>query len=78
MQKRYDLHAVCLRQEYRHTRTVFNIYCFFVATVVTRTRLSVTIHVHSMYCSYFYRLGFVVCFVIFAPFKTEINRIIFK
>jgi len=78
MQKRCVLHAVCLRQEYTHTQIVFNIYCFFVATVVTVTRLNVMMYVHSMYCSYFYILGFVVCFVVFTPFKTEINRIILK
>jgi len=48
-------HALCIRsnQGCRHTLRICNIYCFFTATMVTRTRLNVTLYVNcmSLYCS---------------------------
>jgi hypothetical protein len=37
-------HALCEldNQGYRHTLSVYNIYCFFTGTVLTRTRLDIT------------------------------------
>jgi len=37
-------------REYRHTLRIFNSYCFFTATIVTGTRLNVTLHVHCLSC----------------------------
>ena len=50
-QKRCDLHAGWLRQEYRHTLIIFITYCFSTATMVTRTRLNVMLCVHCLPCS---------------------------
>ena len=38
-------HAFCVlnNQGYKHTLTICNTYCFFSATMVTRTRLNVTL-----------------------------------
>jgi len=55
MQKRYDLHAVYLRQEYRHI--IFNIYRSSAATMVTRTPLIVT----CAYCILFIFLEIRLC-----------------
>ena len=41
---------VVLRKEHRYTVIIFNIYCFSTATVVTRTRPSVTLYVHCLSC----------------------------
>ena len=42
------------KQGYTRARTYtlrfWLIYCFFTATMVTRTRLSVTLYVHCLYC----------------------------
>jgi hypothetical protein len=37
-----------VRPEYRHAVTVFNTRCFITATIVTRTQLNVTLHVHCL------------------------------
>jgi len=46
--------VICLlvvpRKERRYTVIIFNIYCFFTATVVTRTRPNVTLYVHCLSC----------------------------
>ena len=39
------LHTLRLQ---KHTLRICNIYCFFTATIVARTRLSVTFHVHCL------------------------------
>ena len=37
-------------QGYRHTLRICNTYCFATATMVTRTRLNVTLYVHCLSC----------------------------
>jgi len=32
----HDLHAGCIKQEYRYTLLIVNIYCFFMTTTVTQ------------------------------------------
>jgi len=39
---------VILRKERRYTILIFNIYCFYTATMVARTRPSVTLYVHCL------------------------------
>jgi hypothetical protein len=65
----YIAHALCMldNEGYTHTHThthtrahththiIFNIYCFSTATMVTRTCLSVTLHVHCLTCRYLCR-----------------------
>jgi hypothetical protein len=46
----YALHASWLRQEYRHILGICKIYCSSTATMVTRTRLNVTLYVHWILC----------------------------
>ena len=42
-------HGACaLHAGYRHTLGICNTYCFSTATVVTRTHLHVTLHVHCL------------------------------
>jgi len=36
-------------QGYKHTLKTCNTYCFSIATMVTQTRLSVTLYVHCVY-----------------------------
>jgi hypothetical protein len=45
-------HALCMlgNEGYRHTLRIWNNYCFTTATMVTRTRLNVTLHVHCLSC----------------------------
>jgi hypothetical protein len=45
-------HAHCMlgNEGYRHTFIICNIYCFSIATVVTRTRFTVTLHVRCLSC----------------------------
>jgi hypothetical protein len=33
---------------YKHTLRVYNTYCFVAATIVTRTRLNITLYIHYM------------------------------
>jgi len=47
--------ACCVPQ---HTLTISNTYYFFTATMVARTRLSVTLHVHCLSCFVLMKLGF--------------------
>jgi hypothetical protein len=49
-QKICDSHAGWLRHEYRHTLRIFSTYCFSTATMVTGTRLSVTLYAHCLSC----------------------------
>jgi hypothetical protein len=45
--------AICVsfnERKDRHTLITFNSYCFSTTTIVTQTRLSVTLYVHSMAC----------------------------
>jgi hypothetical protein len=44
-------HCMLDTEGYKHTLRICNTYCFFTATVATRTRLDVTLHVHCQYCS---------------------------
>jgi len=39
--------------DYKHTLRICNNYCFSNATMVARTRLSVTLRVHCRHCSFF-------------------------
>jgi hypothetical protein len=45
-------HAHCMldTKGYKHTLTICNTYCFSSTTVVTRTRLCVTLYVHWLSC----------------------------
>jgi len=43
-------HFILDTQVYRYTLKFFNTYCFSTATVVARTRLSVTLYVHCLSC----------------------------
>ena len=43
-------HSMLDYHGYRHTLRICNTYCFYMATVVTRTRLSVTLCVHCLPC----------------------------
>ena len=43
-----SFHAGNLRQEYRHNPIICSIYCFTTETMLTRTRRSVTLHVHCL------------------------------
>jgi hypothetical protein len=43
-------HCVLDTQDHRHTLTVCNTHWFSIATMVTRTRLIVTLYVHWLYC----------------------------
>ena len=45
-----DLYDGQLRQKYRHTLVVYNSYCSSTTTEVTRTRLNITLYVHSLSC----------------------------
>ena len=36
-----------------NTLRICNTYCFSIATMVARTRLNVTLHVHCLFCLYF-------------------------
>jgi hypothetical protein len=56
-QKKCDLHAGELRQKYRHALRIRNTHCFPTATMVARTRLSVTLNVHCLYSS-MYLVGY--------------------
>jgi hypothetical protein len=44
--------ALCTlsNQGYRHTFGIYNTYCFSTATMVTRTRLNVTLYVQHIAC----------------------------
>ena len=44
MTKYYMAHALC----YKHILRIRNSYCFYSATMVTRTRLNVTSYVHCV------------------------------
>jgi hypothetical protein len=50
LQKRSDLHAGQLSQEYRHTLIIFNAYCSSAAITVTRTRLIGTLYILCLSC----------------------------
>jgi hypothetical protein len=50
VQKRCDLHAGWLRQEYRHSYYLFNTYCFSMATMVMWMCLSIMFYVHCLSC----------------------------
>jgi hypothetical protein len=39
-------------ERYRHAFRIFNSYCFSMATVVTRTRLNVTLYVRCLSCMF--------------------------
>jgi hypothetical protein len=45
-------HALCMldNQNYMHTLRICNTYCFSKATMVTWTRLNVTLYVHCLSC----------------------------
>jgi hypothetical protein len=45
-------HALCTLdiQGYKHTLRIRNTYCFSTATMVTQTRLIVTLRVHCLSC----------------------------
>jgi len=44
--------ALCMldNSDYKHTLRIRNTYCFSIATMVARTRIIVTLYVHSLYC----------------------------
>jgi hypothetical protein len=44
------VHCMLLTWGYKHTLRIYNTYCFSIAPVVARTRLSVAICVHCLYC----------------------------
>jgi len=48
-------HAQCMLNNYghKHALRICNTYCFPTVTMVTRTRLDITLHVHSLSCSIF-------------------------
>jgi hypothetical protein len=41
-------HCMIDTQGYKHTLRIRNIYCFSIATMVTRSRLNVTLNVHGL------------------------------
>jgi len=45
-------HAVCLlgNSGYKHPLSLRNVYCFSSTTIVARTRLNITLYVHSLSC----------------------------
>ena len=43
---------------YGHTIRIFNIYCFSTATIVARTRFSVTLYLHCVSCLFLSLSGF--------------------
>ena len=45
-------HAHCMVDTYGyiHTLRICNTYCFSIATMVTRTRLNVTLYAHCLSC----------------------------
>jgi len=45
-------HAHCMldTESYKHTLKICNTDCFYTATIVARTRLSVTLYVHCLTC----------------------------
>jgi hypothetical protein len=45
-------HTLCVLDNwgYRHTLRICNTYCFYTATMVTRTRLNITLYVHCLSC----------------------------
>jgi len=40
--------TACWKTGYRHTLRIRNTYCFYTATLVTRTRFSITIYVYCL------------------------------
>jgi hypothetical protein len=52
-------HALCVLDNwcYRHTLRVCNTYCFFTATMVTRTPLTVTLYVPCLSCRAYHSVG---------------------
>ena len=42
-------HCMLDTQSYKHTFRIFNTYCFSTATIVARTRLTVTLYVHCLF-----------------------------
>jgi len=45
-------HVRCMKNTYgfKNTLRICNTYCFSTASLVTRTRLNVTSHLHCLYC----------------------------
>jgi hypothetical protein len=64
--KQITIWRMCIARDtwgYKHKHRMFNIYCFSTATMVTRTRLNVTLCVHSLSCLYWF-LGSVILEII--------------
>ena len=57
-----DLHAELLKQEYKQALITFNTYCSSATTMVTRTRLDVTLYVHILSCYSLAHPHFFFCF----------------
>jgi len=47
------MRIACWITKTTHTHTTCNIHCLSTATMVARTRLSVTFYVHCLFCYYF-------------------------
>jgi len=46
----WRMRIACWITKATHALTLCNTYCFSAATVVARTRLTVTLYVHCLYC----------------------------
>jgi len=58
---------------YKHILGIYNTYCYSTATVVTRTRLNVTLYVH---CFYYTRVGTLIVATIYLQLIQ--NRYMFR
>ena len=56
----WALNAGQLRQEHRHTLTLFGTYCFYMTTKVMRRLLIITLYVHCFLCIASLRFTFLI------------------
>jgi len=49
---RISLHCMLDTSVYKHTLRIHNTYCFSTATVVARTHLNITLHIHTAWLVY--------------------------
>jgi len=65
--------AHCMLGTEGHTYTLWlcNTYCFYIATMVPRMRLSVTLYVHCLSCWCYQRFNFLEVYHCFWSFKLQ-------
>jgi hypothetical protein len=67
-------HAHCMldNESYRHTLSIWNTYCFSTATVVMRTRLTITSYMYLLSCS-IWRVSVLGKTIIFFPASCKLG-----